>query len=185
MITYIFSAIITMVICLILHLAWVSAVKVPVFESAIRKLFYHAKVLGGILFLMLPVFFIIRWSAAKSGMDIFIEESGYLNAVYGAHAILLFWCLFFFYLTIYYGFDRSVSSRIMIEIEKPPEKELSFEDILKVYDTEDKYRNIIEGMIQGGFVKEESGRYICTSKGAIVAGIARLFKKLMKLGPGG
>lgn len=93
--------------------------------------------------------------------------------------------LFFIYLTFYYVVDRSVSTRIMMEIENASEKRLSFEDIKKVYDVDTKYINELTGMEQGGFIKKDGEYYSNTSKGRVVAIVTAWYKKAFRLGEGG
>jgi len=101
------------------------------------------------------------------------------------YGIVLFLIFFFIYLTFYYVVDRSVSSRLMIEIDNAPGKKLTFDQIKSVYDEDTKYANEIQGMLDGGFIREKEGYYSCTPKGLIFAGCASWYKKAFRLGKGG
>jgi len=114
-----------------------------------------------------------------------IEASMGSNIIYLGYGITLFFYLFFTYLTFYYIVDRSVSSKIMIELEKAPKKEMDFSELIKTYSLEKKYTDQINGMLEGGFIVEVDKRYRCTTKGLLVATIARFFKEMLRLGRGG
>lgn len=89
------------------------------------------------------------------------------------------------YLTVYYVVDRSVSSRLMIEIENSPQTKLTLQEIKKFYDPDAKYSNEIKGMCEGGFIKKEGEYFSNSLKASIFAQCAIWYKKIFKLGEGG
>jgi hypothetical protein len=97
----------------------------------------------------------------------------------------VFLALFFVYLTFYYVVDRSVSTRIMIEIDNTKDKRLKFEDLKAVYKPDTKYANELKGMAEGGFVRQDGLYYYNTPKGAAVGRLTAFYKKVFRLGKGG
>jgi len=153
-------------------------------EWCIKKLKRHAQLLMVIWLLCLPAF--IYLFGLLRDTDIINKAAGdhdlILNYLYG---IIIFACLFFVYLTFYYVVDRSVSSRLMIEIDRSRDKRMSFEDIKKVYDLETKYDNELNGMVEGGFMRKDGDYYYNTVKGRFVARCTDLYKRAFRLGKGG
>ena len=101
------------------------------------------------------------------------------------YGLLLYLFLCFLYLTFYYFVNRSISATILEDIDASRQAQMSLEEIKKVYSPEKKYQAELKGMLQGGFIREESGYYYVTLKGCIFAWIARFTKAYLKLGPGG
>jgi hypothetical protein len=102
--------------------------------------------------------------------------------VYG---IILYLFLCFVYLTVYYLFDRSVSSTLLEIIENSPEGKLDARQIKEIYGIEDKYRRELKGMLEGGFIVQGPGYYGNSLKGKIYARFAMALKAILKLGLGG
>jgi len=134
---------------------------------------------------MLPLLAVFYKIFESSGIDALLEASSEGPIAYLVYGLMLFFYLFLLYLTFYYVIDRSVSSRIMIEIEKSQAKEMRFEELIRIYSIDTKYKDQIDGMLGGGFIKEEAGKYKCTLKGFLVAKVAYFFKKMLRLGVGG
>lgn len=151
------------------------------FESAIRKLQKHAQVMllcwtGGF-----PVFVFLLGVLSCNCSGISYPSRGELFLV----GIAMLLGLFFIYTAVYFLVDRSISSRMMIEIEKSPKKGLTFEELKDVYGIDAKYRDEIEGMVRAGFLIKKDGRYTCSPKARVISAIGAMLKKLLKLGPGG
>jgi len=151
-------------------------------EWAIRKLKVHAKCLLTVWIILLPVFFILF---DRIGAAYFAAHAGRTALFYYLYGALILLTLFFVYLTFYYVVDRSVSTRLMIEIDDSPAKKLSFREILVAYDVNTKYENEVKGMVEGGFVKKDGEYYSNTQKGRMVAVITRAYKRIFRLGKGG
>lgn len=105
-----------------------------------------------------------------------------ISFVYG---IILYLFLCFLYLTFYYFVNRSVSATILEIIDESAGRQLSLEEIKAVYSVEKKYQAELKGMLEGGFIVEESGYYRLALKGSLFATTAKLTKAYLKLGPGG
>ncbi|MDD5069504.1 MAG: hypothetical protein PHV17_02150 [Candidatus Omnitrophica bacterium] len=168
------------------HWTYVSMKKnIPFFESDGQKLLYHTKliaffaVLAGFFYFFLYSFF-AKW--CRDGM---IDNDWWLDGFYAGYSLVLFYGCFFIYLSIYYMIDRSVSSKMMIEIDKSANKKMTYNDLIAVYDVEKKYQEALDDLVYGGLIKKTDDKYYCTYKGAIIARLASLFKKGLKLGRGG
>ncbi|MBN1353327.1 MAG: hypothetical protein JW994_01475 [Candidatus Omnitrophica bacterium] len=149
----------------------------------IRKLIYHWKLLFAVSIALLPVFLgLFYFMEKKGGFFNILESSLMCQYLYG---LFFFAMLFFLYLSVYYVFDRSVSSRIMIEIENSPGKKLTFEQLKAAYDADTKYLNELKGMMEGGFVSKYGSYYRNTIKGAMVGKLASFYKRIFRLGKGG
>ncbi|MFA6636248.1 MAG: hypothetical protein WCV56_03975 [Candidatus Omnitrophota bacterium] len=157
------------------------------FASGVRKLAYHGALSLKIWAILLPaVIFSESWFTGSGEFNSFVGTFMSERAVLVFYGTVLFFSFFFVYLTFYYILDRSVSSRMMMEIERSPERKLSLEELKAFYGAEEKYTQNLEGMLDGGFIKNgPSGRFLCTPKGAFVAGISHFFKNVLRLGPGG
>ena len=98
---------------------------------------------------------------------------------------LVFGSLFFVYMTFYFGMDRSVQERMMIELDKAPEHRLEFDGIRRVYNADTKFKNEIDGMLKEGFLRLEGNVYRTTAKGRLYARLARWAKRELQMGKGG
>ncbi len=174
-------AVLCSLVCVGIHfvLAHIGVTKES-YEHPIRKLLWHGKLLSLIWLAVFPFF--LAACLIYGRRIIVTEKSVFIHFFYG---VTFFAMLFFIYLTFYYIVDRSVSSRIMIEIENTPGKKLTFDELRNVYKADIKYENELKGMAEGGFVVKEDGFYRNTFKGALVAKIAGGYKKIFKLGKGG
>ncbi|MDD4202858.1 MAG: hypothetical protein PHQ52_05270 [Candidatus Omnitrophica bacterium] len=179
----ILAALITSGICFLIHLIVFSTGIIKIDPSwCIMKLKRHGQFLLVTWILMLPVFVLLFFKL----FDISIVcTMNYCTIFLGFCGIVFIGLLFFIYLTFYYVVDRSVSSRLMIEIERSSEKRLTFDQIIKVYHPDTKYENELLGMAQGGFIKKQGDYYINTPKGTFVACITGWYKRTFRLGAGG
>lgn len=93
--------------------------------------------------------------------------------------------VFLGYAQFYFLIDRSVSARIMMDIEESPKKCLSLEEIHRRYDPQGMQRRRIEDMRYGGYVIKDGDYYKNTNKGKSHARIFRFCKIYLHLYPGG
>lgn len=93
--------------------------------------------------------------------------------------------VFLGYAQFYFLVDRSVSARMMVEIEESSEKRLRIEDIHQRYDPNHMQTRRIEDMLYGGYVIKEGEYYKNTKKGKLHARIFYFCKKYLHLYPGG
>ena len=97
---------------------------------------------------------------------------GLLTYVNGL-AIYVF--LFFSYAQFYFLIDRSISARILTEIEETPAKELSFTELTSRYNPEKLLVRRLEDMRYGGDLIEANGRWRGKPKGRVNWGGFRFF----------
>jgi hypothetical protein len=183
------SAVVTSLICVAAHVLYSSFLgKAPEFKSGARKLAYHLSVSLKIwaIFAVFMIFsgVLLRGIIVSGSIPPgeFLRDKKLLVL----YSLALFFSFFFIYLTFYYILDRSVSSRMMMEIETSPGKKLTVKEMKERYGIDQKYSINLEGMMQGKFIKkDDSGKFFCTAKGAFVANVSSFFKKALKLGVGG
>lgn len=149
-----------------------------------RKLLFLAKQIMVVWLCGLPVFIYLFYLSYQQKISDNFDKIN-ITLFHLAYGVVLLWMFFFLYLTLYYVVDRSVSSTLMIKIEKSPDKKLTIEEIRNVYDIDKKYRDEISGMLEGGFIIKDGEYYRNTFKGSCIAKIVNFFKTVYKLGPGG
>lgn len=108
--------------------------------------------------------------------------SGILNFMSG---LMFYVFLFLGYCQFYFIVDRSISVRVMIEIEKSKDKKLSFDDIMQVYSFNGILTRRLEHMVEGDYVIKKNDSYINTDKGRYQAKLFNFLKEFLRLGPGG
>ena len=116
---------------------------------------------------------------------LFFVFSDSFAAHYFLNGLVLFLFLFLGYCQFYFIVDRSVSVRIMIEIERSQGKSLTEEQIMGVYSLEGMMARRLQHMEDGGYVIRQSESYINTTKGRLEARLFHTLKELLRLGPGG
>lgn len=105
-----------------------------------------------------------------------------LNFVTG---FMLYVFLFMSYGEFYFIIDRSLSLRVMVELERHPEKRVSFEELKNVYSPDEIYRRRFRHMVESGCIVEEAGYYRNTTKGRCLANLFGISKKILNVWPGG
>ncbi len=105
--------------------------------------------------------------------------AGFVNGV------VIYVFLFFGYCQFYFIIDRSISVRVMIELENSPEKQLTAEEIKKVYSLDSLLTRRLGQMVGTNYIVESSGFYKNTRKGRYEARFFKFLKDFMQLGPGG
>lgn len=170
--------------CVFLHFIVIAFGIIKIrFDFRMHKYVKHLRLLIAIWVLGLPVFMVLYNSGFLERLaGLFSGWTGVFNFSYG---MLFFAALLFYYLAVYYIVDRSVSSRLMIEIERSPGKRLTLGQIRGIYDVETKYNNELKGMLEGGFIRKEGDVYKAALKGILVGMIAGCYKRVFRLGKGG
>lgn len=155
---------------------------------AIKWIFYSIIPFYAALYFAIPSKFIVidtagtgilGWSASL-GTVIKVN-----SALYFLSGLMLYVFLFLGYCQFYFIVDRSISVRIMIEIENSRGKRLSEGEIFDVYPFDGILRRRLEHMLYGGYLREESGYYVNTRKGRAQALVFRFLKDFLRLGKGG
>lgn len=146
-----------------------------------------------IFLLLLPVYIVLYRIIAGDAIIFALFELKAISAtVIGLSAgfnfcmgILVYLLLFFGYCQFYFIVDRSISVRVMIEIEKNKNKCLSLEEIENIYSQDYIFSRRLGHMVDNHYVTEENGYYKNTARGRIYAGIMEFIKKYLNLGKGG
>jgi len=99
--------------------------------------------------------------------------------------LFIYLLLFFGYCQFYFIIDRSISVRIMIELEKSEKKKLDFEEIKKVYNPDYIFLRRLKHMIDSRYITKEGDAYRNTKKGKFVAMLFKFLKEYLNLGEGG
>ena len=174
--------IIIVLIAVIAHCLINFSNKKKIYRTPVHNILHQARLITMLWVGLLPV--LCYWIITKRPFYFTLTErsSCFIHYLLG---VVAFWFMFFVYISVYYIIDRSVSSRIMISIENATDKRMTFGQIKKIYGVEQKYLHELQGMQEGGFIREEDGKYFNTLKGKIFAYYASFFKKVYRVGLGG
>lgn len=99
--------------------------------------------------------------------------------------IFIYLFLFFGYCQFFFIIDRSISVRIMIELEKSADKKLNFEQIKNIYSQDYIFLRRIEQILKNKCITQKSGYYKNLRKGFIIARLFKFLKEYLRLGEGG
>lgn len=124
---------------------------------------------------LFPIYVILFSLIPEDTLLHFVSSFLPLKAIDFLNGIFLFFFISFFYLHLIEFVDRSVTTRIMMEIESSPKKKLTLEEIKKRYSLKEKISYELRDMIYLKFMSEDSGYFKNTPKGS---GYARLIKFL-------
>lgn len=109
-----------------------------------------------------------------------------LSKVFNFFVGLLFYLLLFFgYCQFYFIIDRSISVRVMIEIEKAKDKKLTFDEIKQIYSLDYILSRRLKHMIDTHYITEENGVYKNILKGKNTARLFKFLKDFLRIGEGG
>ena len=117
--------------------------------------------------------------------DLFYLSPQYARTPYwfGLVSCLLTYVLFFFaYVEFFYYVERSVTLRLLAEINKSYRPTL--DDIRKYYNVESMVIDRVEAMRDNGFIISSNGLWRLTPKGELFARISIFFRRFLNLGPG-
>lgn len=98
---------------------------------------------------------------------------------------MLYAFLFMGYCQFYFFIDRSISGRMMIEIEESPQKQLFAEELKKIYPPEEVFKRRLRHMLESKLIIQESNYYKNTKKGHCIAVISKFLKEFLRLNSGG
>ncbi|MBI5827780.1 MAG: hypothetical protein HZB22_08670 [Deltaproteobacteria bacterium] len=154
---------------------------------AIKTIFFSLIPVYAALYLILPSGYVI----VETGVPAFFPAAplrtivAATRAMYFLSGFMLYLFLFLGYCQFYFIVDRSISVRVMIEIENSPERSLSAEEIQRVYPFKGILDRRLEHMVYGNYIKERDGRYLNTGKGRAQARVFGFLKDFLRLGKGG
>ena len=86
-------------------------------------------------------------------------------------ALLIHLLLFFLFVECFYHVERSVTLRLLIEIQTFQSGKPTIDAIMKDYSVDDMIRRRLEDMSRNGFVRKSNGAWVLSSKGRAMAGI--------------
>lgn len=113
------------------------------------------------------------------------ELSEFSKMVALFNGMLIYMFLWFGYCQFYFVVDRSISVRVMIELENAPEKQLTPEQIREVYDLDDMLSRRLQHMVGQKYITLGSGYYKNTKKGRYESLLFKFLKEYLQLGIGG
>ena len=138
--------------------------------EAIMIIFYSLIPVYALIYFLTPYFF------AHSTPAVIV---GFVNG------FIIYLFLFFGYCQFYFIIDRSISVRVMIEMENSPQKKLTAEEIKEVYSLDGLLTRRLGHMVGTNYIVENSGYYTNTRKGRFEARLFKFLKDFLQLGPGG
>ena len=100
---------------------------------------------------------------------------GLINGL-GLHGLL-----YLTYVACYYYIDRPVTSRILIELLKAPNNELTLSEMKTVYGLKEMIEWRLGGLKDAGLVVEREGRYFLSSRGEILGRIFYFGRKVLRI----
>lgn len=164
---------------------------VIIFHS--RKIKYRFRTIVRIFYSLLPLYIFFYILIPADALVIMPADPRVTpGAVIGLSKIFNFLIGVFVYLFLFFGYcqfyfivDRSISVRIMIELEKSVNKQLTFDQIKEIYNPEDLLLRRLGHMLDSKYIIPNSNYYKNTNKGHCIARIMNFLKEYLRLGPGG
>lgn len=136
-----------------------------------------------LLYILIPIEAMIVMPAdPRIALGAIIGLSKIFNFLLG---ILIYLLLFFSYCQFYFITDRSISVRIMIELEKSENKRLTLWQIKKIYTPDYIFLRRLKHMIDGKYIIQDGDSYRNTRRGQIVSKLFKFLKKFLQIGEGG
>jgi len=97
-------------------------------------------------------------------------------------ALFFYGVVIFAYFIFIYIVDSSSATRILIEIEESPERQLSFEELMRRYSLEEKFQDILKDLKFIGAIEEKDGEFRNTTKGERHARVVGGFRRFFHIG---
>lgn len=107
------------------------------------------------------------------------------RGIYFASGLALYLFLFLGYCQFYFIVDRSISVRVMLEIERSQRKMLTPEEIQKAYTFNEILSRRLGHLVEGKYLINKGGYYQNSGKGRFEARLFNFLKELLNLGKGG
>lgn len=171
------------IVFLLLHFIIFHNRKIKYRFLTLTRIFYALIPLYIFLYIIIPADALVILPAdLRVAPGIVIGLSKIFNFLIG---LVIYLFLFFGYCQFYFIVDRSVSVRIMIELEKHPQKKMIKEEIKKVYDLDDFLSRRLKHMLDSKYITQGSGYYTNTAKGRLHAKVFKFLKEYLRLGIGG
>jgi hypothetical protein len=144
------------------------------------KLKERFRTLTVIFYALLPVYVAVYF--LLPGPRWFATLHEFLDFLAG---LFLYIFLFLGYCQFYFIVDRSISVRVMMEINNTGGEGRAFEELKRLYSFDYILSRRLDHMVYGGYLDKEGERYVNTKKGRIVASVFAFLKDFLRLGPGG
>ncbi len=97
------------------------------------------------------------------------------------NSAVVFGSLWAFYMEVTFIVMRSVSVRTMVEFARAPTRALAEQELDRLYDTELMFDRRIDSMVTNGYLRQVDGHFGLTGRGAVVANIFRLIRRLLNI----
>jgi hypothetical protein len=147
------------------------------------KIFYALIPFYTLLYILIPADAILIMQADPAVVSgTVIGLSKVFNFLIGLATYLAF---FFGYCQFYFIIDRSVSIRMMIELEDEPRKKMTKQEIMRAYDFDDFITRRLKHMLDSKYIMKDSDYYRNTKKGRFHARLFKFLKDYLRLGKGG
>jgi len=174
------------ILFLALHVVVFRTIELKERFRALTIIFFSIIPLYVFTYLLVPVDYLVivpmePVAPVMSGRSIHFIH-GAMNFMSG---LMLYVFLFLGYCQFYFIVDRSISVRVMIEMEKAAGKRLNFDDIMRVYSFHGILARRLEHMVEGAYLVQDGDYYFNTTKGRVQAKVFRFLKEFLRLGPGG
>lgn len=171
------------IVFLFLHFIIFHKRKIKFRFLALVRIFFSLLPLYVLLYILIPYEALLIMPAdPRLAPVVVIGLSKTFNFLLG---ILIYLLLFFGYCQFYFIIDRSISVRVMIEIEKSRDKRLTPEQIKKLYSPDYIFSRRLKHMVDSKYIIEDSDAYKNLGKGRIVAKTFRFLKGYLNLDVGG
>ena len=141
----------------------------------------HFHFMSGVFFLGILVYAILFIAVPADQIQRFISALLPLSLLAFANGAFIYIFLCVLYLYLLQITDRSAAVRIAVEIEKSPEKQLTMEQIKRLYDIDDKIYNGLEDMAALGRLKKDGKYYMLTPKGRMHIRIFKPIRDYLRL----
>ena len=158
------------ILFLLIHALIFHNLKIKKRFHTIAMTFYSLFPVYALIFFLIPVF---PTGSVSSTIISFLN------------GIVIYVFLFFGYCQFYFIIDRSISVRVMIELENSPEKQLTVEQIKEAYSLDYLLLRRLGHMVGTNYITENAGYYKNTRKGRYEARLFKFLKEFLQLGPGG
>lgn len=136
--------------------------------------------IGSICLICYIYLFFLSLPSLDEFIRIHLIKSLWVTFILGA---IFYTALVIFYITIYYFIDRSVSATLLEIIASS--HGLTEKEVKEIYGIGRKYIRELKGMQEGGFIVKKGEFYSNSLKGKFYVRLAKGFKNLLRLGPGG
>ncbi len=98
------------------------------------------------------------------------------------NGLFVYFFLLFFYFHLIIVFDSSVTTRIMIEIDRSPDRRLTVDQVKSRYSLEDKFERELADMEHVGRIVKDGEFYKNTTKGSFHAKVVGFLRDYLNIG---